>query len=958
MGIFIVLTGQDMNARAKTLKTHYTTAGFEPFKDIKHRNFRFLQYRKLNKSPANFHVFDNDDFITHTGSFLYKDRCGDEAIKDYFSSFDGSRVSWRDARGHFALIVQRDDTLFVSNDALDAYAIYRNKDGTVYSNSFLAVLECQPRRTINVQGCYEFAWNESVFGGKTFINEIERVPANTLVRFGERTTELAQSPPITIGAATNYGASFEDTVTEHSGRLRSLFSTYAANFGDRIRTALSGGYDSRLILALLLDAGVDPDIFVFGNDDDPDAQVALTIAKGENLHIEHIDKSRFVIPPPDAFAENVEKDFAAFDGWKFSGIFDNGSDLHDRLHRSESDKVVMNGSVGEIYRNFYYLPDRPHTYKDVARAFYARYSPSACTDEFSARAFETGLVEAMRTALRIDGDRLNRNQVEALYPLFRGRYWTSRDVAINQRFGWTLFPFLEGSIIQDTSEIPLGFKNNGRFEAAIINTIHPKLAAYPSVYRHGFHEPPSASHRISTMTSMHRPIWLRRNMYRLRTRRPESRPFYLSDAYLKHSFDLQFPYMGKYFHLENVFSSNVYNRIATMEFLFQKYNVLENKLGYVVNDIAPADRTDASASATVTHAATTTPSPVFFNHEDAFPGNADLSGDVIHCESIKRPILIMAVDTEEEFDWSQGFDKESTGVTHFEMIHLLQNIFTEYNIKPEYIVDYPVVTQEFAISKLLQYYHDGKANLGVHLQAWVNPPFDEETTAFNSYANNLGPELERRKLLCIQEAFQEAVGVPATVYKAGRYGIGASTQVLLEAEGFEVDLSSGTGFDLRSSGGPDFSHANPNPYWFGSDRKLLGIPTTGGFVGPLSRFGAEINGDISQYPLSKQLAYRLLSAGGLSQRIRLSPEGFSLSDLKGLTQSLLNDDVRVFSLSLHSPSVKPGCTPYVRTLADREAMFNEIRGYFDFFFGDLNGVTMTPLELKKYLEDRPSDKAS
>ncbi len=350
----------------------------------------------------------------------------------------------------------------------------------------------------------------------------------------------------------------------------------------------------------------------------------------------------------------------------------------------------------------------------------------------------------------------------------------------------------------------------------------------------------------------------------------------------------------------------------------------------------------------------TMPVPALPCHGDAFPGDTELVGEVLHCEAIKQPILIMAIDTEEEFDWSQDFDKTSTGVTHFESIHLLQDIFNEYEIKPEYVVDHPVVSQEFSISKLLQYYHDGQASLGVHLQAWVNPPFDEKTTAFNSFANNLGAELEREKFLRLQEAFQEAVGVRPKVFKAGRYGIGASTQSLLEAEGFEVDLSSGAGFDFRSFGGPDFSRASPNPYWFGRERKLLGLPTTGGFIGPLSCIGPIINGDISQYPLPGRIACRVLSASGMSQRVRLSPEGFSLTELKALTRRLFNDGVRVFSLSLHSPSVMPGCTPYVQSIADRDAMFRQMRAYFDYFLGDLNGVTMTPLELKKYFEGSPA----
>ncbi len=572
MGIFIVLTGRTANSRAEALKNTFSPAGFELSKDIEHKNFRLLLFGKLTKSAADFHEFENGDFVTHTGSFLFKGRRGIDAIKDYFASFDGARVSWRDVSGHFGLIVLRNDKLYLSNDALDAYALYRNQDGTVYSNSFLAILECEPRRTINTQGCYEFAWSESVFGGKTFINEIERVPANTLVAIDARAAELPQTAPITLGETAS-GISFEDAVTIHTERLRNLFSTYAANFGDRIRTALSGGYDSRLILALLLESGVDPDLFVFGGANDPDIRVALSVAKGENLKIEHIDKSQFKNPSPEEFAEDIERNFVAFDGWKVTGIFDSGSDLHDRLYRSQSDTVAMNGSVGEIYRNFYYLPNGAFTALDVARTFYARYSPAACTDEFSPREFEEHIARSMQSVLQTDDSRLTRNQVEALYPLFRGRYWSSRDVSINQRFGWMLFPFLEGEIVQDTPEIPIRFKDNGRLESAIIAKINPKLAAYPSVYGHGFDKPPSIRHRITSMTSTHRPIWLRRRMYRLRTRRPDNRPFYLHDSYLGKAFDLEFPYMRKFFHLDKIYDSQVYNRIATMEFIFQKYSV-------------------------------------------------------------------------------------------------------------------------------------------------------------------------------------------------------------------------------------------------------------------------------------------------------------------------------------------------------------------------------------------------
>ena len=50
-------------------------------------------------------------------------------------------------------------------------------------------------------------------------------------------------------------------------------------------------------------------------------------------------------------------------------------------------------------------------------------------------------------------------------------------------------------------------------------------------------------------------------------------------------------------------------------------------------------------------------------------------------------------------------------------------------------------------------------------------------------------------------------------------------------------------------------------------------------------------------------------------------------------------------MTLHSPSLKPGCTPYVRTVEDRDAFLATIDRYCDFFMGELGGVPSTPAEV-------------
>jgi hypothetical protein len=53
--------------------------------------------------------------------------------------------------------------------------------------------------------------------------------------------------------------------------------------------------------------------------------------------------------------------------------------------------------------------------------------------------------------------------------------------------------------------------------------------------------------------------------------------------------------------------------------------------------------------------------------------------------------------------------------------------------------------------------------------------------------------------------------------------------------------------------------------------------------------------------------------------------------------------------SFHSPSLMPGGTPYVRDAAGVERFLGSCRRYFEFFFGEMNGVSMTPLQLRDFL---------
>jgi hypothetical protein len=123
------------------------------------------------------------------------------------------------------------------------------------------------------------------------------------------------------------------------------------------------------------------------------------------------------------------------------------------------------------------------------------------------------------------------------------------------------------------------------------------------------------------------------------------------------------------------------------------------------------------------------------------------------------------------------------------------------------------------------------------------------------------------------------------------------------------------------------------------------VPCTMGFTGAARRMGATLHRAASTRWLEPLRAVGVLARSGALNKVMLSPEGNTCEEMEALTEALRGDGVRTFSLTLHSSSLKPGCTIYARTIAERDALLTTIDRYCDYFFGKLGGVPGTPAGL-------------
>lgn len=319
-----------------------------------------------------------------------------------------------------------------------------------------------------------------------------------------------------------------------------------------------------------------------------------------------------------------------------------------------------------------------------------------------------------------------------------------------------------------------------------------------------------------------------------------------------------------------------------------------------------------------------------------------------------RPVLTVVVDTEEEFDWSQPFDRSNVGVSSIAAQPLAhERVFDKHGVVPTYVIDWPVATTPSSIAVLKKLMEEGRCEIGTHLHPWVSPPYTEEVNTFNSYAGNLPRELEFEKLRRLTEAITTHFGRAPKVFKAGRYGVGPHTAEIIAELGYTVDASVVPHTDMSADGGPNFSAHGRDPYWFkAKDGRLMEQPATATYAGMLHRQGPWLHKLLLTSPAKAMRLPGIASRLGMLERVKITPEGYSLEELKRATRCLVKSGGRFVGLTYHSPSLQPGHTPYVRTQSDLDQFLRTLDSYIEFFKEEMNGVVMSSTAYHAAAESR------
>lgn len=328
---------------------------------------------------------------------------------------------------------------------------------------------------------------------------------------------------------------------------------------------------------------------------------------------------------------------------------------------------------------------------------------------------------------------------------------------------------------------------------------------------------------------------------------------------------------------------------------------------------------------------------------------------------IDGPLVIVSIDTEED-NWHRSRDNvtlENIG----ELPHLA-TFLERLGVRPTYFTTYQVATDRRAADVMREVGDGSRGEIAAHLHPWNTPPLAEALVPRNSMLNNLPAELQHAKLHRLTQALEAAFDRRPTAFRAGRYGFGRDTVAALLYCGYRVD-SSVTPFMswVEVDDGPSFIGAPLHAYRLAPGQDVTG-PTPGGELvelplscgfdrGAFALWG-RLRGVLDSRPLRPLRLIGLSARLGLFKRIVLSPELASAADMLALSRRLLEQGLRHLHVTWHSPSLKPGLTPYAPTAADVARLYESVHAYLEGLARITSPTFVTVSEAAALLEGAPS----
>jgi hypothetical protein len=311
--------------------------------------------------------------------------------------------------------------------------------------------------------------------------------------------------------------------------------------------------------------------------------------------------------------------------------------------------------------------------------------------------------------------------------------------------------------------------------------------------------------------------------------------------------------------------------------------------------------------------------------------------------TLRRPALLVAIDTEGDNQWDAAARRHQT----FDNIYALGRLhefFGRHGVRPTYVITHPVAIDPRSAEVLRGLRDRGDAEIGAHHHAWETPPCDPDDVDRHPYALSLPIEQFDAQLRSLTETIARSIGERPVSYRSGRFGFAASHVSSLERLGYLVDSSVAPLFYEAHKAGPDFVGAGVAPYFLSYDdatrpgtSSVLELPISAALN---RRVPAFLERWYARAPWPYQTK-RLLRLTGVARVRWLRPSYSSADDMIALARQLVSSGAPILNLLFHSSEAIVGGSPYNRTQGDLDGFFDRLGRALSYCVESLDAEPLT-----------------
>lgn len=345
MSKFILTTSPSKTSQSIEASTKY---GYKLSGHFELDKISFACYYKLAVVNENYLAIGND-FVSVTGTVIYKDKIGKESLLMIYEDFNGDVNFIRNnVIGNGAFIIKKGDEITIFNDYLSLYYIYYtfNNGDLIISNDLYDVcslcngLEADYDNLILRSLIYGVYGGESEIKGVKYLQDCEKITIDVV-------SGKYQIKTVDVDWRSDKNLSYRESIVRIGEYFKSVASILVKHFGNPALSS-TGGLDNRLDLAAFLAAGAKPDLYYgIGNSSmtntyDEDLQVNKKFCDKYGLRL-NVVSWRNESP--------INKDWDYYrDIYGFHSVHYSASRDFNENYRNIKNNLIMMGCFGEIYR--------------------------------------------------------------------------------------------------------------------------------------------------------------------------------------------------------------------------------------------------------------------------------------------------------------------------------------------------------------------------------------------------------------------------------------------------------------------------------------------------------------------------------------------------------------------------------------------------------------------------------